>query len=192
MAKGLALLCAADTGTKVVTYTGTDALVDAAWSNVTTYHQFIDSDGNISTVIYGVNYSTATLDASNNVIGGTVSATSGSLIGVGQPAIGSVAYPVFGTSGLNNVPVNANTLIIDDPSGGYSITGLAFGRDGQQVNLVNATTQVMTVVNASASSSTGNKFTSLTGADLATTARGMVSAIYSEANGVWYAWLASA
>lgn len=193
MAKGLALWCSdGANGVTLTTYTASDTLVDAAWSNVTTYRQFTNSDGNVLAVIYGVNFSTATVNAAGAVVGGTFSASVGGLVGTPAPAANSIAYLAIDADLDDAILPNAETLILSGLTGAKAITGIAGGRDGQKMTIINTVAQNLTLTNASAASETGNKFTTITGGDVVTTGIGIVSMVYDGTARVWRAWLVAA
>lgn len=193
MAKGLALWCSnGANGVVLTTYTGTDADVDAAWSNVTTYRQFTDSNNNTLNVIYGINFSTATINAAGAVVGGTYSASTGLLVGTPAPEAGSIAYIGIDATLDDAVLPNAETIIISGLTGARSITGIAAGRDGQHIRLYNTVAQDLTCVNASTDSEAANRFVTVTGSDVATTGIGIIEAVYDGTAQRWRAWLAAA
>lgn len=98
-------------------------------------------------------------------------------------------YAMTLVNGSNNnvvVPTNTNLAYVTGPTGSFNITGLAAGRDGQQLTIVNPVTQTMTVRHNSASSASSNRIVSQTGSDLVSAAsRGSVIVIYSTLNTNW-------
>lgn len=186
MAKGIWLLCSNGAGGyATVNYTAADALVDAAWSTATTDRQYRDSSNNILAVIYGILFSTATVN-SGVVTGGTISATTGSLNGVPPPEDGIAVLTIVATGNDNVVFPNVRTVIIEGLAGAGSITGIAAGRDGQKLTLINNVAQNLELTTNSASSAAGNQFEiTQSGNNPTTTGIGTFELIYSSVKGGW-------
>lgn len=98
---------------------------------------------------------------------------------------GSVAL----ANGLNsNIATPAFAHVrITGPTGAFSVGGLTGGVDGRIVRLYNTVSQTMTIVNEDASSTAGNRITTLTGANivLRVTARSYVSLRYDATESRW-------
>lgn len=72
------------------------------------------------------------------------------------------------TGGNQNVSRPAfSSLRISGPTGGFSVGGLTGGADGVEAELINTTSQAMTLNNEDAGSTAGNRITTDTGANLA-------------------------
>ncbi len=87
----------------------------------------------------------------------------------------------------DDVAINVASLYILDTSGAaQTITGIAAGRDGQYLTLVNGdATLAVTLSNNSGSSAAANRITTGTGADVSVPAGGSVSLIYDSASSLW-------
>ena len=187
MAKGMWCICSNGSDnnqTSEFNYTAADALVDAKWATADTSKQIIASDGSILQVIYGVLYSTATVNG-GIVTGGTVSATTGTLNGVPAPPENSVKVLTIVATGNDNVPCNSRTLIIEGLAGAGTMTGIAGGREGQQLTLIINVAQNMGLITNSASSAAGNQFEVTMSTDPTTTGIGSFQLVYSTAKAGW-------
>jgi hypothetical protein len=108
---------------------------------------------------------------------------------------GDVSYQRYALSSLANginqdIVVGTNVFVeVSGPSGAFSIEGIAGGRDGKFVIIVNQTAQNMTI--AAEGGATGNdptaanRILTMTGADRATTGNGAATLIYSAAASRW-------
>ncbi len=87
----------------------------------------------------------------------------------------------------NDVALNVASLYILDTSGAaQTITGIAAGRDGQYLTLVNADAALpVTISNNSGSSAAANRITTGTGADIALPVGGSVTLIYDSISSLW-------
>lgn len=187
MAKGIWAICSngADNGTSEFNYTAADALVDAKWTTMTANPPQVQaSTGEILQVIYGVLYSTATVNG-GIVTGGTVSATTGSLGGVPPPAEDSVKVLTIVATGNDNLTCNSRVLIIEGLAGAGSITGIAGGREGQHLTLINNVAQNLELTTNSASSAAGNQFEVTMSSNPTTTGIGSFELVYSTAKAGW-------
>lgn len=102
------------------------------------------------------------------------------------PAGADIAFSRFPVSSLANgnnaaVPIGTNVFIeVSGPSGAFSINGIANGRDGKMIVLLNQSGQLMTIANESGIDPVAaNRIRTLTGADLATAANSTCTLIYS-------------
>jgi hypothetical protein len=194
MAKGIAALVYTSDGSRdpqLVTYSASDTLVDAAWAGVAGSDKQLTIGNSTFSVLYAILYSTATLNGAGEVIGGTISATTGQMIGANPPHPNSLTTLTTGNA-ANNIPVNSSTIVIAGPSGAFTYTGFAMGRHGQKLRIINLVAQDMTISNASSSSAVGNRVASITGSDIVTTGKGIVDLVYDAVAGVWYGWLVAA
>jgi len=93
--------------------------------------------------------------------------------------------PVLATGKANNVGVfNTYNVIEPTTTGNFSLTGLVGGApqlDGTVVIVAYYGTDVMTIVNNSSDSATGNKIFTATGADVVYTGRGNAILVYDSA-----------
>src|SRR4029079_13696820 len=87
----------------------------------------------------------------------------------------------------NDVALNVASLYILDTSGAaQTITGIAAGRDGQILTLVNGdAASAVTISNNSGSSSAANRITTSTGADISLAAGASVTLVYDTASSLW-------
>src|SRR6185369_2103813 len=87
----------------------------------------------------------------------------------------------------NDVALNVASLYILDTSGAaQTITGIAAGRDGQYLTLVNGdATLVVTLSNNSGSSAAANRISTGTGSDVTVPAGGSVTLVYDTASSLW-------
>lgn len=85
------------------------------------------------------------------------------------------------------VPVGTNVYVqVSGPSSAFSIAGIANGRDGKLLILVNETGQNMTISHDSGSDATAaNRIYTMTGSDHATTGNGAAILIYNGAEARW-------
>ncbi len=103
-------------------------------------------------------------------------------------SLATKAGTTYTTAGsANNVAISTASLYILDTSGAaQTITGIAAGRDGQQLTLVNADASlVVTISNESASSTAANRITTGTGADITIPAGSSLSLVYDSTNSRW-------
>lgn len=108
------------------------------------------------------------------------------------PANSDIAFTRFPIASLtigNNaaVPVGTNVFVeVSGPGGAFTINGIANGRDGKMIVIVNQTGFDMTVAHQSGTDPTAaNRIISMTGADRATTGNGSATLIYSGAASRW-------
>jgi hypothetical protein len=111
------------------------------------------------------------------------------------PAGSDIAFGRYALSTLGNginqdIIVGTNVFVeVSGPSGAFSIEGIAGGRDGKFIIILNQTSQNMTI--AVEGGATGNdptaanRILSMTGADRATTGNGAATLIYSAAASRW-------
>lgn len=116
---------------------------------------------------------------------GTNTFAAGADISFGRYALSSLA------NGINqDIVVGTNVFVeVSGPTGAFSIEGIAGGRDGKLVFILNQTGQNMTI--ATEGGATGNdptaanRIISLSGADRATTGNGAAMLLYSGASSRW-------
>lgn len=108
------------------------------------------------------------------------------------PAGSDIAFGRFPISSLasgNNaaVPVGTNVLVeVSGPSAAFNINGIANGRDGKLLVLLNLSGQVMTIANESGTDPVAaNRIRTLTGADLATFTNSICTLIYNASVSRW-------
>lgn len=187
MAKGIrATLDYGNAGLAMGTMTGTDAVVDAAWTSIETTGKFVNGNPVLSADLY----STATI-VSSKVVGGTISDSYNAnqpFISKEKVSASSVVTATLGNGDVHNVPANGRFIRITGPTGAFGITGFAGGIDGQTITILNTTAQAMTIYNANAGSATENRILCNTGADLVTTAAGSVTMTYSSTDSRWIVW----
>ncbi len=98
-------------------------------------------------------------------------------------------YAVGTLTDSNNaaVPVGTNTFIeVSGPAAAFNINGIANGRDGKIIYIINQTGQDMTFVHQSGVDPTAaNRIITMTGANRSTTANGAATLIYSGAAARW-------
>jgi hypothetical protein len=108
------------------------------------------------------------------------------------PTGSDIAFGRYALSSLANgnnaaVPVGTNVFVeVSGPSGAFTINGIAGGRDGKFLIIVNLTGFNMTIAHDSGTDPTAaNRIYSMTGADRATTGNGAAMLIYSAAASRW-------
>lgn len=96
-------------------------------------------------------------------------------------------YDTTAASGSNNnFNVRGYSFVrISSASAAFSITGIAGGVDGKLLIVFNATSQNMTIANASGSSSAANQILTMSGANVSTSGMGCVELIYSANDSKW-------
>jgi len=98
-------------------------------------------------------------------------------------------YPITSLATGNNagVVVSTNVFIeVGGPSGAFTINGIANGRDGKLIYIINQTGQDMTIAHQSGTDPVAaNRIITMTGADRATTGNGAATLIYSGAASRW-------
>lgn len=120
----------------------------------------------------------------NAVFGNTNSFPAGSDISFGRYAITSLA------NGNNaGVPIGTNVFVqLSGPSAAFTVCGLANGRNGKLVFLINRTGFDMTIASESGgepASSATNRIVTMTGADRTTTGDGTATLLYSSSENRW-------
>lgn len=86
----------------------------------------------------------------------------------------------------NNIAIGAYSNIgVTGPTAAYSITGIANGTDGKQIQLVNLTPYPMTLMHQSSSSTSTNRIFNQGSANIVVADSGMVSLSYNSAFGMW-------
>lgn len=119
---------------------------------------------------------------SNNIFASSNTFSAGSDISFTRYANASLANG-------NNAAVVVGTNIfvqVSGPSGAFSINGIAGGRDGKWVIILNRTGQNMTIANDSGVDPVAaNRIYTLTGGDVATTADGCATLIYNATDSRW-------
>lgn len=105
---------------------------------------------------------------------------------------GDVAFPRYALTSLANgnnsaIPILTNLFVeVSGPSGAFTINGIAGGRDGRFIIILNQTTFNMTIAHDSGVDPTAaNRIYTMTGADRATTGNGAAMLIYSAAASRW-------
>jgi hypothetical protein len=115
-------------------------------------------------------------------VGSTNTFPAGSDIALGRYALTSLANG-------NNAAIVAGTNVfvqVSGPTGAFAINGIAGGRDGKFLILLNRTGQNMTIAHDSGVDPTAaNRIYTMTGADRATTGDGAALLIYSAADSRW-------
>lgn len=108
------------------------------------------------------------------------------------PAGSDVSFGRYANSSLANgnnaaVLVGTNIFIqVSGPSGAFTINGIAGGRDGKWLILLNRTGQNMTIANDSGvDPSAANRIYTLTGGDVSTTGDGCATLIYNATDSRW-------
>jgi len=108
------------------------------------------------------------------------------------PAGSDVAFGRYANTGLatgNNAGVLVGTNVfvqVSGPGGAFTINGIADGRDGKFVIILNLTTQNMTIAHDSGVDPVAaNRIYSMTGADQATTGNGAAMLIYNSNVSRW-------
>lgn len=98
-------------------------------------------------------------------------------------------YPITSLANGNNAGVIVGTNIfiqVSGPSGAFTINGIAGGRDGKWIIVLNRTGQNMTIANDSGTDPVAaNRIYTLTGADVATTGDGCATLIYNATDSRW-------
>lgn len=98
-------------------------------------------------------------------------------------------YPITSLANGNNAGIVAGTNVfieVSGPSAAFTINGIAGGRDGKFLIILNQTTFNMTIAHDSGTDPTAaNRIYSMTGADRATTGNGAAMLIYSGAASRW-------
>lgn len=115
-------------------------------------------------------------------VGSTNTFPAGTDIAFGRASVGSLA------NGNNAaVPVGTNVFVqVSGPTGAFTINGIAGGRDGKWIVIVNRTGQNMTIANDSGTDPTAaNRIYTMTGADRTTTGDGSSMLIYSATDSRW-------
>lgn len=184
MAKGLRFTnIAADGGFSNGTYTAADALVEAEWASIEDTGKLVNGAPVLSADLY----STATV-VDGKVVGGTISDSynAGGLFVPGKKIQSESIIDIELANGAtNNMVCNGRYVRIVGPTGVFNISGIAGGVDGQVITLINTVAFAMTITN-DATSATGNRILTLTGADFTTTTAGSATLVYSAAAGYWY------
>ncbi len=110
----------------------------------------------------------------------------------GFPSGSDVAFGRYDLSSLANgnnagVIVGTNVFVeVSGPSGAFVINGIAGGRDGKFIIILNQTTQNMTIAHDSGTDPVAaNRIYTMTAADRATTGNGAAMLIYSGAASRW-------
>ncbi|HXU78123.1 MAG TPA: hypothetical protein VN794_16240 [Methylomirabilota bacterium] len=108
------------------------------------------------------------------------------------PAGSDVAFGRFSLSSLATgvnaaIPVGTNVFVeVSGPGAAFTINGIAGGRDGKFLIILNQTTFNMTIAHDSGTDPTpANRIYTMTGADRATTGNGAAMFIYSGAASRW-------
>ena len=169
-----------------------------AFSTTTASNQVMLGSPGISVVVQN-NLSVGT----NASVGGHLSVTSGASFGgpiTNSTFTGTNNFPpgadiAFGRLALSSlaagnnagIVVGANVFVeVSGPSGAFTINGIAGGRDGKLLILVNQTGQDMTIAHQSGVDPTAtNRVISMTGSDRVTTGNGAATLIYSAASSRW-------
>lgn len=127
--------------------------------------------------------------ATNQMTWVAYNATSDHMECLGLGESNSTVKPFVAVSLSNGA--NANVAIGDGtnfylsgPTSTFSVSGLAGGADGREVNLYNSTGYAMTLTN-DATSTAANRILTLTGADVSTTTQGLVTLVYSSTASRW-------
>lgn len=99
-------------------------------------------------------------------------------------------YPTSVSGTLNNVNFDGSNnqtsfVRIQTATGGFNITGVVGGADGKLLTIMNATSQIMTMVNQSASSTAANRILTGTGVNIPIPSGGIVNMIYSATDSRW-------
>lgn len=118
----------------------------------------------------------------NAVFGNTNSFPAGSDISFGRYALSSLA------NGNNaGIVIGTNVFVeLSGPSAAFAVCGIAGGRDGKLVYIVNQTGFDMTISHQSGVDATAaNRIITMTGADRATTGNGTATLIYSASASRW-------
>ncbi len=134
--------------------------------------------------------------AGTNILAGTIRAGQISPLGLGLTGTntigGDLAFVRYALSSLadgNNagIIVGTNTFVeVSGPTNAFTINGIAGGRDGKYLMLLNQTGQNMTVAHQSGTDPTAaNRIITLSGADRVTTGNGAAILIYSGAASRW-------
>lgn len=181
MAKGIDYLTQGPGGAELLhgTFTGTDAAVEAEWAA-------IEDGGRFTTgvpVVKAILHNTAQV-TSGVVLGGSGDDTYGSINTPQAKVQGKIQFVVHGSGAIDNAAFWGNVVHITTASGAFNISGIANGQDGDWMIILNTSGQNMTLTN-NATSDTGNKIITNTGADVATTANGAALLVYSSANSCW-------
>lgn len=140
--------------------------------------------------IIGCTVSNTLNNSTTKIQGGTRAAIWGSLstsaIVESEDLVNTTNVLALTNGANNNVSVTQTYHIIYGPTAGFTITGLDCDvRDGYTVILRNLTGQSMTIANQSASSSVGNKITTLSGADVVLAGNSVVWLIWDAALNGW-------
>ncbi|MBI5357362.1 hypothetical protein HZB74_00720 [Candidatus Saccharibacteria bacterium] len=111
-------------------------------------------------------------------------------VGANFDLTGSAAFKRgtdFSTTGSsNNVNFGEVSLVRLTGASAQTITGIANGRDGEILTIVNAASQSATISNNSGSSSAGNQIITGTGANITLAAGGSITLVYDAASpGYW-------
>ncbi len=92
-------------------------------------------------------------------------------------------YSTVGTT--NNVNFGDTSLVRLTGASAQTITGIAGGRDGERLTIINAAAQMATLSNGSASSLAANRITTGTGADVSLVPNGSAELVYDSGASVW-------
>lgn len=159
----------------VLVFTNYDGTVAFAGDSINIGSGYYYGDGNYLS-------NTTAKAVLNGSMAGTNNFPSGSDVSFGRYAITSLA------NGNNAaVAVGTNVFVeVSGPTGAFAINGIAGGRDGKLLIILNQTGQNMTVAHDSGVDPTaGNRIYCMTGADRATTANGAATLIYSGTASRW-------
>lgn len=134
----------------------------------------------------------ATTTAANQVMVGTATLYThipGNLRVDGNTEITFKRFAVTSLANGNNagVVVGTNTFIeVSGPSAAFTINGIAGGRDGKEIKILNYTGFNMTIAYDSGTDPTaGNRIYTPTGADVSTTGNGFCQLIYDASRSRW-------
>jgi hypothetical protein len=163
-------------------FTGSDAAVDAEWTQLSSTTPGVMTAGN--TVVWAQKYTGAVLNtpppgatSPTIVQSGTVAATYGSQPAVPKDVKGGDGVITLATGANNNIPAYQYLNVIQGPGGAFNVTGIAGGVDGKTCVLINNVAQNMTITNDSGSSAAPNRI--YTYGATVTTGTGVVTLVYS-------------
>src|SRR6185503_9759848 len=150
---------------------------------------FTQSGGGTFATGSGIN----TLNGNTTVAGTNTFSVAGALtsLGANLDVTGSVAFKhgvdVSTTPTVNNMTVTNISLIRLSGASTQTLTGLAGGRDGQLVTIINAAGQSAVIADQNAGSSLGNRITTGTGANVSLAPNASITLVYDNqpANGLW-------
>jgi len=119
-------------------------------------------------------------------VGGTERVVVGSSTFTAKGQIDEPVGALTLANGANSdITLPASTFVrVTGPSGSFSVSGFASGRDGQRLQLFNSTAQNMTITN-DATSTAANRILTLTGADVALTGTCVANFRYSSTDSRW-------